>query len=477
VAYAHYERLSALDASFLELEDANAHMHDGSVALFELGPLACDDGGLDFERILRATEAVLRRSVRLRQRLAAVPVLGHPVWVDDERFNLLYHVRHASLPAPGDVRSLKRLAGRVMSQQLDRGKPLWELWFVEGVEGGRFAVITKLHHCLADGVSGAELFATLMGADATAGAAETRPWIPRPAPSSARLLGEELARRALRPLSLLRSAGRCPAAAVRGQAAGGSGWRGLRETFSAGLSRASETPFNADLGPHRRFDWTCFELEAVEEVTRRCDGKLDDVVLAVVAGAVRRFLRGRGLRVSDLDFRAMVPVNVRADAERDALGHRVSQMLARLPVDEPDPRRRLERVLATTRELKASAQRAGGEALAQLSEWLGPLAIAWLARLALEIRAANLVVTNVPGPPRTIHLLGAPMTEVYPVVPLAARQTLGIALFSYAGGLHWGLNADWDALPDLHDLARALDVEFEALRKATGALRVEAAGG
>jgi WS/DGAT/MGAT family acyltransferase len=466
MSHSHYDRLSAMDAAFLDIEDGNAHMHIGSAAIFDAAPLATPEGGIDYERILEAQEASLRTTVRFRQKLAWVPRLGHPVWVDDPRFNLSYHVRHSALPAPGNLRQLKRLVGRIMSQQLDRGKPLWECWYVEGLEGGRFAMITKVHHCLADGVSGTELFAGMLSPEPQRRPEPPRPWVPRPAPSGVRLLADELSRRARLPWDLLWAGGRAAAGAPRSLAELKSLARAAGDVVAVGLSPASETPFNADLGPHRRFDWTRFDLAAMREVKEHFGCKLNDVVLCVVAGAVRRFLRGRGLRTEDIDFRAMIPVNVRSGAQRGALGNRVSQMLARLPVDEADPIRRLERVVEVTRELKRSSQVAGIERFTEIADVSGIGLIARLARLGLALRAINLVVTNVPGPPVPLYLAGAPLLEVYPVVPLGPHQALGIALFSYAGGFHWGFNADWDALPDLHHLVEAVDVEFEALRKA-----------
>src|SRR5215471_3593041 len=183
MTYSHYDRLTALDASFLGLEDANVHMHVGSIGLFEMGPLKSRHGGLDMERVWAMSDANLGHHPRFRQKLAFVPVLGNPVWVDDERFNLNYHVRHTALPPPGDERQLKRLVGRIMSQQLDRGKPLWELWFVEGLEGNRFAVVTKVHHCMIDGVSGVDLMAAMMGPDPAAAVATPPRWLPRPTPA------------------------------------------------------------------------------------------------------------------------------------------------------------------------------------------------------------------------------------------------------------------------------------------------------
>jgi len=466
MSYSHYERLSALDASFLALEDGNAHMHLGSVAIFDTGPLAKRGGGIDFARVLSFCELALRKNDRFQQKLARVPGLGQPIWIDDERFNLRYHVRHACLPTPGGERDLKRLAGRIMSEELDRGKPLWELWFVEGVAGGRFAVIMKIHHSMADGIAGTDLMSVLMGPDPDYRPKAAAPWMPRPVPGAGRLLGDEVKRRVGLPLSLMRTglnAVRHVGDSVRSVRDAAIG---LGTAARATMIPASETPFNAPLGPHRPFDWTRFEIADVQEVKERFGGTLNDVVLAVVAGAVRRFFSGRGLRVDDLVFRALVPVSLRGADERGTPGNRVATLLAPLPLDARDPRRRLERVIATTRELKDSKQYQGSEMIAEIADrTLGALMVRF-ARLGLQSRAANIVITNVPGPTQPIYLLGAPLREVYPVVPLAIGQTLGIALFSYAGGLYWGFNSDWDVLPDLHDLVVAVDTEFAELRAA-----------
>jgi diacylglycerol O-acyltransferase len=458
MTYSYYERLSAMDATFLDLEDASSHMHIGSVGIFDAKPVTHSGGGLDMERMLSLSDISLQKNPRFRQKIARIPRLERPVWIDDERFNLSYHVRHTALPAPGEERQLKRLAGRIMSQQLDRGKPLWEMWFVEGIEGDRFAVISKIHHCLADGVSGVDLLSGLMGPNPDHVAKAPARWIPRPAPAPRRMLMDEIGRRVSAPLSLLRGREHLPGGL-------GDAARGLGETLSAGLSQASPTPLNGDMGPHRRFDWTSLDLDAVKQVRKRHGGTLNDVVLAVVSGAVRTFLRARGMRVEDLDFRTLVPVSVRSEDEHGKLGNRVSTLMARLPLDEADPAKRLARVIETTAELKGGKQALGGETLAKVADLVFPEFMTLYARMALRGLAANMVVTNVPGPQVPIYMLGARMLEVFPVVPLAAKQALGVALFSYDGSLFWGFNADWDAVPDLHDFADAIDEEFTRLHQ------------
>ncbi|HVP31899.1 MAG TPA: wax ester/triacylglycerol synthase family O-acyltransferase [Myxococcota bacterium] len=469
MAYSHYDRLSALDASFLAIETPSVHMHVGSVQIFPGEPLRAPDGSLDMERLRKLAEPALRRSGRFRQRLERIPFFGHPVWVDDPSFNLDYHLRQTSLPEPGDARQLKRLAGRIFSQKLDPHRPLWELWIVENLEGGRIAVITKIHHCMIDGIASVDLMAGFMQLSPEhSEEAPSGRWVPRPTPSPASLVSGELARRAALP-------GRVVGAGLRALLAPGRAIEEVRgaagavyEALTYALGSASSTPLNDDVGPHRRFDWTRMDLAAVRELGRRLGGTVNDVVLAIVAGAMRHFLERRGVVVDPLDFRAMLPVSVRSADERGHLGNRVAFLMARLPVEEADPRTRVERTIEATKHLKASSTVKGGELIEEISDWTTGALFAGLARLAARTRSYNMVVTNVPGPQVPVYLAGARMEEIYPLVPLFSNQALGIALFSYDGGLFWGFHGDWDALPDLHDLVELVQLELETLQKLDG---------
>ena len=468
MAYAYYDRLTALDLSFLRYEeqDPSVHMHVGVVALFERGPLAVADKGVDIDRIRLAVESTLGESPRFRQKLVRVPRFDQPVWVDDPRFNLEYHVRHTALPHPGSLRQLKRLAGRIFSQKLDRSKPLWEFWFVEGLEDGRFALIAKAHHCMVDGLSGLDLLARMLRLEPDPTTPPPNRWFPRPAPSGARLLADELWRRASYPLALMRDA--------TGSLTRPAEWvtrlreraLSLEELVASGMRPTSPTPLNPEIGPYRRFDWTRTDGAAAREVRKHFGGTLNDMVLATAAGAIGRFLSLRGIPLDDLVFRAQVPVSTRA-ADDDGAGNRVVMLLADLPIAETDPVTRLKEVSATMTRLKRSRQRAGVEFLEDLSDHTLPSLWIDFARLATRQRSYNVVITNIPGPPRPVYLLGARMLHIYPLVPLAANQAVGIALFSYQGDLDWGFHADWDAVPDLHDLVSAVDEEFERLHKLT----------
>jgi len=478
MAFSHYDRLSGIDATFLALETTSVHMHVGAVAIFEAGPLNDSAGGLKFERILSAIDSALQDTPRFLQKLEAVPLFEHPVWIDDRNFNLGYHVRHTSLPHPGSLRQLKRLAGRIMSQKLDRGKPLWEMWVVEGVEDGRFALILKAHHCMVDGISGFDLFARMLRLDKSTKLDPNPRSLPRPVPSRHRLLADELFRRASLPVSALR-AGIDAVMHPRGTIASlQETVLGLGEVIGAGLAPTSPNPLNPDeIGPHRRFDWFRFDLQAIHAARAQLGGTLNDFVLAAAAGSLGRFLTNRGMRVRNMVFRAQVPMSIRTEAERGSPGNRIAMLLAELPLAERDPRKRLKRVIETTQEIKRSRQRAGVELLEELSDRVLTSIFVFFANLASRQRSFNVVITNVPGPPRPIYLLGSRMLEVYPLVPLAVTQALGIALVTYDEGLHWGFNADWEALPDLHELVTATSEEMEKLCKlaASGAKPVVAA--
>ena len=465
MAYTHYDRLSAVDAAFLDIEDHDVHMHVGAVAILEGAALRTEEGAIDIDRIRAYVDGALHDTPRFRQKLAHVPLLNHPVWIDDARFNLRYHVRHTALPPPGSDRQLKRLAGRVMSQKLDRGKPMWEMWVVEGLSEGRFALVMKAHHCMVDGIAGIDLLAAVLRMEPDAAMPNAgRRWILRNAPSGRRMLVEEIARRAVAPLTpalglptLLKHPAECLQSLRESTGA-------VVETILAGLQPTSDTPLNPSIGPYRRFDWTQTEIADVKRIRSQFGGKLNDVVLSVVAGAVRQFLVQRGMRVTpDTVFRVMVPVSIRQVDEKGAPGNRVVNFLARLPIHVEDPVERLARTVETTEQLKRSRLVKGAEVIEELSDRTFASVVVQFVRLGAQARAYNMVVTNVPGPPVPIYLMGARMAEIYPLVPLFKQQGLGIALFSYTGRLCWGFDADWDAVPDLHDFVKAVETEVERL--------------
>jgi len=459
-----YDRLTALDHSFLFLERPHAPMHVGTVALHELGALRSREGGVDIDLVRRGIAGVLHRIPRYRQRLAWIPIEGTPVWVDDEGFNLDYHVRHTSLPRPGGTTQLKQLAARVMAQRLDRARPLWEMWVVEGLEDDRFALISKVHHCMIDGVSGVDLMNVLMSPSPDAEIFEPVPFVPRPAPTAFELVRDELLRRARLPFEAVRDTRKLIREAEDSRREISVRLRAVRELLGGAFQRSSPTPLNERVSPHRRFDWLAMPVDELKAVRRALGGSLNDVVLTIVTGAVRRFLEQRHFPIEGLDFRVMAPVSVRADTERGRLGNRVSAWIVPLPLAEPDPALRLQMLAACTEELKQKRQAVAAQVLTQAADWTPATLLALGARNATRQLPFHMVVTNVPGPQVPLYLLGSRMLEAYPVVPLLDGLGLGIALFSYDGKLYWGFNADYDLVPDLDQFVAFVREACEELR-------------
>jgi diacylglycerol O-acyltransferase len=470
---ANPDRLTGLDTAFLHLEDnSTAHMHVASVMIFE--------GHAPTQQQL--VEHVLGRLhlvPRYRQRLAYVPLdQGRPVWTDDPHFNPHYHIRHTALPRPGDEAALKQLAGRLFSQRLDRSKPLWEIWLVDRMAGQRFALIAKTHHALVDGISGVDITTVLfdIAAEPAAPAERGEQWSPRPLPGSAKLLGEALLERTTVPGEIARGARRVlrtPRRAVRQLRRNVAS---IGATTIAGLN-APSSPLNVDIGPHRRYTFVDADLALFKSIKDSLGGTLNDVVLASVSLALGRWLRRGGHDTDGLVLKAMVPVSVRAKGERGALGNRVAAMWAPLPVGVEDPADCLEQIRLAMEDLKRSGQAVGAQALTNLAGFAPPTILSQAARLQARQRYFNLVVTNVPGPQFPLYLLGRRLRSLYPVVPLARRQALGIAVMSYNGHLGFGLLGDYDALPDLDAIALDLEHSVRLLARAARPPRSPRANG
>jgi diacylglycerol O-acyltransferase len=458
------DRLTGLDASFLHLEDSASHMHVGAVMIFEGSPPPYDE-------LLEAIDARLGLVPRYRQRLAFVPLgQGRPVWVDDPHLNLRYHVRSTALPEPGSEVQLKELAGRVFSQQLDRDKPLWEIWLVDGLEGDRFAVVSKTHHALVDGISGVDIMSVLFDTSPEPAAPPDTGdrWLPRPLPSAAQLLGEALVERATIPAEAARSiraffrGPRRVAEAVRDAAVG------VGAMAWAGLNPAPSSPYNKPIGPHRRFTWVRASLADLKAIKDELGGTVNDVVLATIAGALGKHLRRRGQNTNGLELKAMVPVSVRADVERGALGNRVAAMMAPLPVWCEDPVARLDIVREELKGLKSGGQAVGAQVLTELSGFAPATVMDQASRLMSRQRFFNLVVTNVPGPQFPLYLHGRRMIDPFPMVPLAKNQALGVALLSYDGRINFGLVGDYDLMWDLDDFAEDVRESLAELASEAG---------
>ncbi len=460
-----YERLSPQDNDFLLWERHGLPMHTAGTQIFRAGPLARSDGGIDFAAIRSATERVLHRVPRYRQKLRWIPGSQQAVWVDDPHFNLDFHVRHTSLPRPGNEAQLKRLSARIMEQSLDLSRPPWEIWVVEGLEAGRFATINKLHHCMLDGAAGIVLSQIMMSRrpEVVPDAGEVPRWLPRPEPSDAELRRHERLHRLLAPL---RSAARLAAFLRDSADRGGDVGRRLRALGGMALWKlrsASETPLDGPVGPHRIFEWTALPLEDVKEMRRAAGCKLNDIVLGIAAGAIRDFMKRRGVRPEKIDFRVSTPVDVRQQQERSRIsGNRVSAWLLRLPIGEADPLARLAAIRRETQALKDSRQAEAVELVNAIHEWL-PIDVQGFARGTL-----NTIVTNVPGPAFPLYLCGAELLAIYPQAPLLEDIGLVTGVISYNGRLCWGFNADYDRVPDLDAYVAGVNRSFLELAEALG---------
>lgn len=462
----HFEPLSHLDASFLALESRTTHMHVGGVAVFESNELGVDDRAIDIDRIRAHIESKLQYIPRYRQRLDFVPFEGSPVWVDDADFNFDYHVRHTSLPRAGTEQQLKQLAGRIMSQQLDRSKPLWELWVVEGMESGRFAIIAKIHHCMIDGLSGVDLTTILLNVIQTSEVEPAPEWHPRPTPSHSELAIATAARATRRNIERLTSVGGLISdGRSTAERAVGKAMAAFNSLQSGWLSTTDRTPLNPDIGPNRRIDWTSTLLDEVKAIKSGLGGSVNDAVLAITAGALRHFfLAKREFEVDGLAFKIMNPVSTRCSDQRGALGNQVAMWLINLPLDEPDPAARFARIKADTGRHKRTNQALGAATLVDISRGTPITLLSLASRVAApRMRPFNMTVTNVPGPQFPMYLLEAEMMANYPIVPLWAQHGLGIALFSYNGDLLWGVHADYDTLPDSAELLDSIQVSTRQL--------------
>ncbi len=459
MAQQHLDRLTSTDASFLHQEGPSSHMHIGGVLVFEGPPPA-------FRDYLDHVRGRLHLVPRYRHKLATPPLeSGRPVWVDDLSFNLEYHVRHAALPAPGSEEQLFLLAGRIASQALDRSKPLWESWLVEGLEGDRFALIFKTHHALVDGVSGVDLATVLFDLSPDPGPPPTdlEPWQPHREPTPAELV-----------LAGVRGAVRTTAEivgrAVHAVSSPGSSFgvirdamEGIGEIVWAGLNPAPETPLNVEIGPHRRYSVVRQQLADYKEVKDELGGTVNDVVLTVVSGALADWLHSRGIRTEGLEMRALVPVSVRAKDEHGTLGNRLTVMRAPLPVYIRDPVARLRFVRQAMDGLKESKQAVGAATLTAVNNLAPPTVLAQASRLNFSTRLFNLIVTNIPGPQLPLYVLGRRLQDLFPVAFLPEHHALAVAIMSYDGGIDYGLLGDYDTLPDIDVIAAGIDASLAAL--------------
>ena len=460
--------MTPLDASFLHLETRYTHMHIGGVAIFEKSPLG--NGEKLHEAILHAIEPRLDLMPRYRQKVAFLPLsLDTPVWVDDPDFDIDNHILRAALPRPGGDRELQQFVARVFSRQLDRRRPLWEMYIIEGLEDDRWALLFKTHHAMVDGISNLELVTVLLDTDPESHGDDTRAestWEAATPPTSLDLLVSSMRERLLRPRRLLNSA----------RAVAGNPTRlakALRDTASglaavAGTIRTPKSIINGTTGPTRGYRYSRFPLQEFKLIKDTFGGTINDVVLAAVSGGLRHYLMAHDVDPDDPAhaLQALCPVSIRDETEKTALGNRLALLLVKLPIDEPNSEARLADVRATVDRLKARKQAVGADFLLNLAGFAPSTLHAMVARASVRQIGFNLIVTNVPGPQFPLYFRGARLVEAFPVAFLYEGQRLAIAIFSYMGWLNFGYLTDAHGVPDVDLVAKSVERSFKDLVRA-----------
>jgi len=449
------EPMSAIDATFLHVENDVTPMHIGGVSIFE-GPAPA------FADLRAMVEGKLDHTPRYRQKVRFVPLgLGEPVWIDDPYFDIGYHLRHSAVPAPGTEEQLRAMAARVFSQHLDRARPLWELWMVEGLDEGRWALLSKVHHCMVDGVAATDLMSVMFD-DKTAPSASTTSWLAQPEPSRLELL-RGAARRALDPVEQTRTALRTPRDLLRGVA-------GTARAMAAAAPamRPARSSLTGPIGPHRVWSWAQVDLADVKTVRAGLGGTVNDVVLAIITNGFRDLLAERGEAIDpDRAVRTMVPVSVRRPDEKGVYNNRVSAVFARLPVAVDDPVERLAVIRDQMDGIKSSKQAVAGDVLTRLGGFAPPLLLALGSRLMTRSAGLNMdtATTNVPGPQQPVHALGHRLLASYPYVPVVGAIRIVVAIFSYDGRLYFGVTGDRDHAPDVDVLTAGIEAGAKELRE------------
>jgi WS/DGAT/MGAT family acyltransferase len=470
------DRLTALDATFLELEEADdsAHMHIGAILVFDPLP----DGGVpSLERVAEHLHRRLGALSRYRQRLSERHTGGlrWPAWEEVPGFETRDHLRREALPHPGDEATLRDWAGEFFSTRLDRSRPLWETVVLEGLEGGRWALASKTHHCMVDGVGSVDVGDLLLDTEAQPGDDPEQSPLPPPGPAhdeddvSLWLQPPRLALRAARTgVDAALHPSKVAEALKRSRAA-------VELLVRDELSAAPPSSINDPIGAHRRYGVVRADLAEIKEIKRQLGGTVNDVVLAVVTAGLRRLLLARGEEPPERGLRAMVPVNVRQASEHLSLGNKVSSLFVELPVAEPDALLRYAKAFERAERHKAGTQATGTATIMELTALAPPVLHATIARALYATRLFNVTVTNVPGRQQTLYAFGAPLREVWPLVPLAAEHAVGIAIVSYDGHVIFGVNADRDGTPDLDEFLAGMEEGLEQLNRAAAASRATGA--
>jgi diacylglycerol O-acyltransferase len=454
------ERLSSLDASFLYLETPALHMHVAGLSIFA----PREDGPLTYDDVQRVVEARIHLAPRLRQRVLPVPGnIGRPVWVDDDRFDLDFHLRRSAVPSPGGRLQLERSVGRVLSRPLDRSKPLWELYVFEGVDAGRTAVLLKLHHALADGIGSMLIGSALfdLEADAPLGAPPAAAWGPEPIPPRDDLVRAAFEEMTSHPAEVLARAARAPQRAIETVVRTVSGAMAL-----AGMGAPPRGPFDGPTGPARRFATADVPFDRLRMIKRVLGGTINDVVLTAVAIGLHELLASRGESTKGRSLRVLVPVSVRSKAEAGDVGNRVAPAFVEIPIGAMSPRSRLAKVRRATEDLKSSSRAVSADAIIGLGAFAPPALHAMAARVVSRGRWFNLVVSNIPAPQMPLYLGGARLVANHPAMPLGEHGGLSIGCTSLGGTMAFGLTADWDTLKDIEVLARGIERGIDDLAAA-----------
>lgn len=456
------ERLTALDASFLYMEKPGVHMHVAGLSIF--GPRE-DGSHLTYDDVERVVDARLRLAPRLRRKLLAVPGnISRPVWIDDDRFDLDFHLRRASVPSPGGRFELERAVGRVLSRPLDRTKPLWELYVFEDLASDRTAILLKLHHAMADGIGAMMIASALfdLAPDVPPGTPDGA-WLPEAAPPTQDLIRDAVEEVVLHPLQGLTHVARQPRLLAQTLTATAGAFRTV-----AGMGTPPRGPFDGKVGPNRRFATAERPFGVFRAIKHELGGTVNDVVLTAVAGGVHALMEERGEPSKGRTLRAMVPVSVRSSGDGGDIGNRIAPVFVDVPVGRMAARTRLRRVRASTARIKDSGMAVGADTIIGLGAYAPPALHATAARLVAQARWYNLVVSNIPAPQVPLYLAGAPLEASYPAMNLKEDCGLSVACTSAAGTMAFGLTADWDRVPDIDVLARGIESAIDDLAKAAG---------
>ncbi len=467
------DRMSPTDAGFYFAESENTPLHVGSVAVFE-GPAPT------YGEVIRLLLSKLPLVPRYRQRVRPVPFqLGRPLWVDDPHFQILYHVRHTAVPGPGTDEQLRNLAGRVLGQRLDLAKPLWELWLVEGLEDGRWAIISKVHHCMIDGVAGTDLMQLMFDITPDAHHPEPQDWTPQRSPSSVEVVAGAVQDALTQPLRQIAAGEGGPGVGGLAKTVLGTGRSlvGSLPTLARQLATPVARSLSGPIGPHRRWAWTEAEFDELKPIRTALGGTVNDVVLAAITTGFRDLLERRGSLRDGLVVRSMVPVSMRQENERGKLDNRISAVFVDLPVAEPDPVVRLESVRRQMDEYKQMMELVDARSIIAMGDFVAPTLLSLGVRAALGASQfySQAVTTNVPGPRVPLYVLGRRMQSAHAYVPIAGGTRVSIGIFSYLNTMTFGINADFDGFPDVDVLAAGIRRGIDELKAVAGTAEPAAA--